>query len=146
MTIDSLKPLSTIVGIGSYVPSQVVDNESLSKKVNTSDEWIRSRTGIKQRRIANENESTSDLAYNAAKNALEDAGLKANDIDLVIVATITPDMAFPSTACLIQHRLGIPKVACFDVEAACSGFLYALDIADGMLCSGRFKCALIVGA
>ncbi len=133
-------------GIGSYVPSQVVDNEALSKKVDTSDEWIRSRTGIKQRRIATDKESTSDLAFNAAQNALKDAGLKANDIDLVIVATITPDMAFPSTACLIQHRLGIPKVACFDIEAACSGFLYALDIADGMLSSGRFNCALIVGA
>ena len=102
-------------GIGSYVPSQVVDNEALSKKVDTSDEWIRSRTGIKQRRIATDKESTSDLAFNAAQNALKDAGLKANDIDLVIVATITPDMAFPSTACLIQHRLGIPKVACFDI-------------------------------
>ena len=133
-------------GIGSYVPSQVVDNAALSKKVDTSDEWIRSRTGIKQRRIATEKESTSDLAFNAAQNALKNAGLKANDIDLVIVATITPDMAFPSTACLIQHRLGIPKVACFDIEAACSGFLYALDIADGMLSSGRFNCALIVGA
>ena len=133
-------------GIGSYVPSQVVDNVALSKKVDTSDEWIRSRTGIKQRRIATEKESTSDLAFNAAQNALKNAGLKANDIDLVIVATITPDMAFPSTACLIQHRLGIPKVACFDIEAACSGFLYALDIADGMLSSGRFNCALIVGA
>ena len=146
MTIDLQKPATIMRGIGSYVPSQVVDNEALSKKVDTSDEWIRSRTGIKQRRIATDKESTSDLAFNAAQNALKDAGLKANDIDLVIVATITPDMAFPSTACLIQHRLGIPKVACFDIEAACSGFLYALDIADGMLSSGRFNCALIVGA
>ena len=133
-------------GSGSYVPNQILTNKEISKKVDTSDEWIRSRTGIKQRRFATDNESTSDLAFHAAQNALKNAGLNANDIDLVIVATITPDMAFPSTACLIQHRLGIPKVACFDIEAACSGFLYALDIADGMLQSGRFKCALVVGA
>lgn len=146
MSIESYKPTSIISGVGSYVPSQVVDNVTLSKKVDTSDEWIRSRTGIKQRRFATEKEATSDLAFIASQNALSDAGKKPNDIDLVIVATITPDMAFPSTACLIQHRLGIPKVACFDIEAACSGFLYALDIADGMLSSGRFKCALVVGA
>lgn len=146
MTGKLQKTSTVITGIGSYVPSQMVDNATLSKKVDTSDEWIRSRTGIKQRRFATENESTSDLAFHASQNALQNAGLNANDIDLVIVATITPDMAFPSTACLIQHRLGIPKVACFDIEAACSGFLYALDIADGMLQSGRFKCALVVGA
>ena len=146
MSIESHKPASIIRGVGSYVPSQVVDNVALSKRVDTSDEWIRSRTGIKQRRFATEKEATSDLAFIAAQNALNDAGKKPIDIDLVIVATITPDMAFPSTACLIQHRLGIPKVACFDIEAACSGFLYALDIADGMLSSGRFKCALVVGA
>ena len=146
MSIESHKPTSIISGVGSYVPSQVVDNFTLSKKVDTSDEWIRSRTGIKQRRFATEKEATSDLAFIASQNALSDAGKKPNDIDLVIVATITPDMAFPSTACLIQHRLGIPKVACFDIEAACSGFLYALDIADGMLSSGRYKCALVVGA
>ena len=146
MPIESHKPTSIISGVGSYVPSQVVDNATLSKRVDTSDEWIRSRTGIKQRRFATEKEATSDLAFIASQNALSDAGKKPNDIDLVIVATITPDMAFPSTACLIQHRLGIPKVACFDIEAACSGFLYALDIADGMLSSGRFKCALVVGA
>lgn len=146
MSIESHKPASIIRGVGSYVPSQVVDNVALSKRVDTSDEWIRSRTGIKQRRFATEKEATSDLAFIAAQNALNDAGKKPIDIDLVIVATITPDMAFPSTACLIQHRLGIPKVACFDIEAACSGFLYALDIADGMLSSGRFKCVLVVGA
>ena len=146
MASEPRKSTSIISGVGSYVPPKVVDNATLSKRVDTSDEWIRSRTGIRQRRFASEKESTSDLAFIAAQNALNDAGKKANEIDLVIVATITPDMAFPSTACLIQHRLGIPKVACFDIEAACSGFLYALDIADGMLSSGRFKCVLVVGA
>lgn len=145
MAVESQKR-SIIRGIGSYLPPNVVDNLDLSKKVDTSDEWIRSRTGIKQRRIAENDQATSDLAYYAAQNALNDSGISAKQIDLVIVATITPDMAFPSTACLIQHRLGIPKVACFDMEAACSGFLYALDIADGMLSSGRYNCALVVGA
>lgn len=140
------KLTSVILGVGSYLPSQVVDNLKLSEKVDTSDEWIRTRTGIKERRIAAENESTSDLAVQAAQSALKDSGLSASDVDLIIVATITPDMAFPSTACLIQHKLGIPKVASFDIEAACSGFLYALDIADGMLSSGRYNCALVVGA
>jgi len=137
---------SVIRGVGSYLPVEVVDNLKLSEKVDTSDEWITSRTGIKARRFANEKEATSDLAVRAAQNALIDAGLTAQDIDLIIVATITPDMAFPSTACLIQHKLGIPKVASFDIEAACSGFLYALDVADGMLSSNRYKCALVVGA
>ena len=96
--------------------------------------------------MAEENEATSDLAVKASQKALDDAGISPEDIDLIVVATITPDMAFPSTACLLQHKLGIPKVASFDIEAACSGFLYALDIADGMLSSGRYKCALVVGA
>jgi 3-oxoacyl-[acyl-carrier-protein] synthase-3 len=137
---------SVIRGVGSYLPAEVVDNLKLSKKVDTSDEWITTRTGIKERRIASENEATSDLAFHAGQDALLDSGFTAQDIDLIIVATITPDMAFPSTACLLQHKLGIPKVACFDIEAACSGFLYALDIADGMLSSKRYKCALVVGA
>lgn len=146
--MNSMSEFSTSIinGVGSYVPSNVVDNSELSKKVDTSDEWITSRTGIKSRRIARVNEATSDLALKAAKAALEDSKCRPEDIDLVIVATITPDMAFPSTACLLQDKLGIPKVACFDVEAACSGFLYALDIADGMLSSSRYKCALVVGA
>ena len=96
--------------------------------------------------MAEKNEATSDLAVKASQKALDDAGISPEDIDLIVVATITPDMAFPSTACLLQHKLGIPKVASFDIEAACSGFLYALDIADGMLSSGRYKCALVVGA
>ena len=139
-------PRSILRGIGSYVPERKVDNQELSEKVDTSDEWIRTRTGIKERRFAAENESTSDLALEASRRALEDAGVSPEKIDLVVVATITPDMAFPSTACLLQHKLGIPKVACFDLEAACSGFLYALDVADGMLSSGRYECALVVGA
>ncbi len=137
---------SVINGVGSYVPTNVVDNFELSKKVDTSDEWITTRTGIRARRIASKEEATSDIALQAAKAALVDSNLKPQDIDLVIVATITPDMAFPSTACLLQDKLGIPKVACFDIEAACSGFLYALDIADGMLSSKRYKNALVVGA
>ena len=141
------QPYSSVInGVGSYVPTNVVDNFELSKKVDTSDEWITTRTGIRARRIASKEEATSDIAIQAAKAALVDSNLKPQDIDLVIVATITPDMAFPSTACLLQDKLGIPKVACFDIEAACSGFLYALDIADGMLSSKRYKNALVVGA
>lgn len=137
---------SVLRGIGSYVPARVVDNQELSQKVDTSDEWIRTRTGIKERRLADEKENTSDLALEASRRAIADSGISLEQIDLVVVATITPDMAFPSTACLLQHKLGIPKVACFDLEAACSGFLYALDVADGMLSSGRYECALVVGA
>lgn len=141
------QPFSSVInGVGSYVPTNVVDNFELSKKVDTSDEWITTRTGIRARRIASKEEATSDIALQAAKAALVDSNLKPQDIDLVIVATITPDMAFPSTACLLQDKLGIPKVACFDIEAACSGFLYALDVADGMLSSKRYKNALVVGA
>ena len=141
------QPFSSVInGVGSYVPTNVVDNFELSKKVDTSDEWITTRTGIRARRIASKEEATSDIALQAAKAALVDSNLKPQDIDLVIIATITPDMAFPSTACLLQDKLGIPKVACFDIEAACSGFLYALDIADGMLSSKRYKNALVVGA
>ena len=137
---------SFLLGIGSYVPDRVLGNEELSKKVDTSDEWIRTRTGIRERRIAGSDQATSDLALMAAKRAIQSAKMELSQIDLVIVATITPDMAFPSTACLLQHKLGLGKVACFDIEAACSGFLYALDVADGMLASGRYKCALVIGA
>jgi 3-oxoacyl-[acyl-carrier-protein] synthase III len=137
---------SILRGIGSYVPARKVDNHELSKKVDTSDEWITSRTGIKERRFAEEDENTSDLALHASQRAIEMSGVSLHEIDLVLVATITPDMAFPSTACLLQHKLGLSKVACFDLEAACSGFLYALDVADGMLSSGRYNCALVVGA
>jgi 3-oxoacyl-[acyl-carrier-protein] synthase-3 len=137
---------SIIIGLGSYVPENVVDNLTLSERVDTSDEWIRSRTGIKERRLASAGQSTSDLALGAATMAIESAGISKDLIDLVIVATITPDMAFPSTACQLQHKLGLQKVASFDLEAACSGFLYALDVADAMLKTGRYRCALVVGA
>ena len=135
-----------ILGIGAYGPDRVVSNDQLSETVDTSNEWIRSRTGILERRFSSEEQSTSDLAFEAAQKALDHAGVLPDEIDLVLVATITPDMAFPSTACLLQHKLGLRKVACFDLEAACSGFLYALDVADAMLASGRYKKALVVGA
>jgi len=135
-----------ILGMGSFGPKRIVDNHELSKVVDTSDEWIRSRTGIQERRFASDDQSTSDLSFEAAKVALENANLSPDQIDLVVVATITPDMAFPSTACLLQHKLGLGKVASFDIEAACSGFLYALDVADAMLSSGRYNNALVIGA
>ena len=137
---------SILRGIGSYVPEKILDNKELSLKVETSDDWIRTRTGIRERRIASSEQPTSELALNAARKAIEAAQIQPNQIDLVIVATITPDMAFPSTACILQHKLGLGKVACFDLEAACSGFLYSLDVADGMLASGRYRCALVIGA
>jgi len=137
---------SILRGIGSYVPEKILDNKELSLKVETSDDWIRTRTGIRERRIASSDQPTSELALNAARKAIEAAQIQTDQIDLVIVATITPDMVFPSTACILQHKLGLGKVACFDLEAACSGFLYSLDVADGMLASGRYKCALVIGA
>lgn len=135
-----------ILGIGSYGPEKIVTNEALSQNVDTSDEWIRTRTGIVERRFASTDQTTSDLSLEAAKIALENAQIQPEEIDLVLVATITPDMAFPSTACILQHKLGLQKVACFDLEAACSGFLYALDVADAMISSGRYHKALVIGA
>jgi 3-oxoacyl-[acyl-carrier-protein] synthase-3 len=135
-----------IRGTGSYLPEKVLTNEELSKRVDTSDEWITTRTGIRERRIAADDEHTSDLAVQAATHAIESAGLDKEDIDLLIVATITPDMPFPSTACIVQSKLGLGKITAFDVEAACSGFLYILDLATAMLESGRYQNALIIGA
>ena len=135
-----------ILGIGSYGPEKIVTNQALSQTVDTSDEWIRTRTGIVERRFAGTDQTTSDLSLEAAKRALENAQVLPEEIDLVLVATITPDMAFPSTACILQHKLGLKKVACFDLEAACSGFLYALDVADAMISSGRYRKALVIGA
>ena len=128
-----------ILGIGSYGPEQVVDNVELSKSVDTSDDWIRTRTGIVERRFATKAQSTSDLSLEAAKQALDNAQVLPEEIDLVLVATITPDMAFPSTACILQHKLGLKKIACFDLEAACSGFLYALVTVFVGICV-RSKC------
>ncbi|MBD5398866.1 ketoacyl-ACP synthase III [bacterium] len=135
-----------IVGTGSYLPSKVLTNDDLSKMVETSDEWIFPRTGIKERHIADDNELTSDLATNAAKRALESSNVKAEDIDLIILATTTPDLSFPSTACRVQANLGCVNAAAFDMQAVCSGFIYALTVADKMIKSGEYKKALVIGA
>lgn len=143
-----MSTLSTLIlGTGSYAPDRVLSNAELSTLVDTSDEWIHSRSGIRERRIAAPGEATSDMGVQAARRALGDAGLKPADIDLLIVATITPDLPMPATACLVQHKLGVPSsAACFDVNAACTGFLYALDTACAMLSSGRYHHALVIGA
>jgi len=135
-----------IIGTGSYLPENVVTNDDMSKLVETSDEWIRERTGIRQRHMALPGQTTSDLAFEAATRALEAAGVKASEIDLIVVGTTTPDIIFPSTACLLQHRLGANGCAAFDVNAACSGFMYALATADKFVRSGASKKALVVGA
>ena len=137
---------SRIAGTGSFLPANVVTNADLAKMVDTSDEWVAARTGIRQRHLAAEGETTGDLAFGAAKAALEAAGVDARDIDLLIVGTTTPDLIFPSTACLLQHRLGANGCPAFDVNAACSGFIYALTVADKFIRSGSAKTALVVGA
>ncbi|MGO1003706.1 beta-ketoacyl-ACP synthase III [Lysobacter sp. CA196] len=135
-----------IAGTGSYLPEKVLTNQDLAKLVDTSDEWIVSRTGIRERHIAAEGETTCDLAYHASVRALEAAGVSAQEIDLIVVGTTTPDLIFPSTACLLQHRLGANGCAAFDVNAACSGFVYALTIADKFVQSGAAKTVLVVGS
>jgi 3-oxoacyl-[acyl-carrier-protein] synthase-3 len=135
-----------ITGTGSYLPEKILTNKDLENIVDTNDEWIRDRTGIRQRHIAGEKEYTVDLAEKAARNAIEAAGVSVEDIDLVIVATTTPDRVFPSTACLLQQRLDIHGCAAFDVQAVCTGFVYALGIADQFFKAGTSKCALVVGA
>ena len=137
---------SRIAGTGSYLPEKVLTNADLEKIVDTSDEWIVARTGIRERHIAADGQTTSDLAYEAALQALEAAGVTADEIDLIIVGTTTPDIIFPSTACLLQAKLGISGCAAFDVNAACSGFIYALSVADKFIRSGAVKNALVVGA
>jgi 3-oxoacyl-[acyl-carrier-protein] synthase-3 len=144
-----IKPRETSViisGIGSYAPPDVVTNQDLSKIVDTSDEWIRSRTGIRERRIAKNGENCSDMGARAGRAAIENAGIDPSEIDLVIVATMTPDMLFPSTACLIQNKLGLRQVPSFDVGAACSGFLYTLHIGVQMMRSADYTNILIIGA
>ena len=134
----SLAPRSVVIkGTGSYTPENIKTNDDLAKIVDTSNEWIFTRTGIRERRIADEGENASDMGAKAAVNALENAGLEVTDIDIVIVATITPDMPFPSTACLVQTKLGITNAMCMDIEAACSGFLYIMEVASALLKSGR---------
>ena len=135
-----------ITGVGKYLPKKVLTNRDLEKMVNTSNDWITARTGIKERRIADKNEATSDLGLKAALDALKNARIKAQDLNLIIVATITPDTQFPSTASIIQGRLGAKKAACFDISAACSGFVYSLIIAQQFIENGLFKNVLIIGA
>lgn len=135
-----------ISGVGAYAPRRVMTNEDLSRIVETSDEWIRSRTGIRERRIAEAQERTSDMAAKAAKAAIDNAGLQPTDIDLIIVGTVTPDMPFPNTACFVQQKLGLRKVPAFDVEAACSGFIYTMDIARSLMVMHGYRHALIIGA
>lgn len=132
------------IGTGAYVPEKILTNEDLSKMVDTSDEWIFSRTGIRERRIA-ENEESSSMAAKAAENAIRNSGIKTEDIDLIIVATLTPDSFIPSTACRVQSIIGATKATCFDVAAACTGFIYGIDIAAQFIQTGRFKTALVIG-
>jgi len=135
-----------ISGTGSYLPARALSNHDLEKMVDTSDEWIRDRTGISTRHVAADGETTCDLAEQAARRAMETAGKSADDIDLIIVATTTPDKIFPSTACLLQRRLGVHGCAAFDIQAVCTGFIYALGVADKFIRTGAAKCALVVGA
>ena len=136
---------SKIISTGSYLPERILTNFDLEKMVDTSNEWIIERTGIKERRIASEDQAASDLAYEASRLAIGRASLKAKDIDLLIAATVTGDMPFPSTACILQHKLGAKNAAAFDINAACSGFLFGLYIADSFIRSGIHKRVLVVG-
>ena len=135
-----------ILGLGKYLPEKVLTNADLEKIVDTSDEWITTRTGIKERRIAAKNEATSDLAVHAAKQALKAANLKAAELDLIIVGTVTPDMPFPSTATIVQAKLGAKNAFCFDISAACAGFIYAITVAQQFIARGTCKNALVIGA
>ena len=135
-----------IIGTGSYVPERILRNADLEGLVDTSDEWIVERTGIRERRIANEKQAASDLAYEASKAALKSAGLKARDMDLIIVASVSGDMPLPATACFLQDKLDAKRAAAFDVNAACSGFIYALSVAEAFIRSGTYRRVLVVGA
>jgi 3-oxoacyl-[acyl-carrier-protein] synthase III len=135
-----------IIGTGSFLPPNVVTNDDLARRVDTSDEWIVTRTGIRQRHIADPEQASSDLAVEASRAALAAAGVGAGELDLIIVATSTPDFVFPSTACLVQARLGVKGCAAFDVQAVCSGFVYALVLADSLVRTGQARSALVIGA
>lgn len=137
---------SVVVGCGSYLPERILTNADLAKMVDTSDEWIVERSGIRQRHIAADNEKTSDLAIKASQAALKNAGLTADDIDLIVLATATPDQTFPATACRVQAELGMTRGFAFDVQAVCSGFIYALATADNFIKAGQVKTALVIGA
>ncbi|CAI6030574.1 3-oxoacyl-[acyl-carrier-protein] synthase 3 [Paenibacillus sp. JJ-100] len=143
--MNNLRPVG-IIGTGKYVPEKILTNSDLEKMVDTNDEWIVSRTGIKERHIAAPDQATSDLAYEAALKALESAGMTGSDLDLIIVATITPDSSFPSTACILQDKLGAKGAAAFDLSAACSGFVYGLATATSFIQSGMYNNALVIGA
>ena len=137
---------SKIIGVGSYLPKKLLTNKDLEKSLDTTDEWITSRTGIKERHIVGPNEHTTDLAFEAARNAINNASINAKEIDLIIVATTTPDKIFPSTACNVQTKLGIKNCPAFDVQAVCSGFIYALSIADKFIKTNSAKNILVIGA
>ncbi len=137
---------SSIIGTGSYMPKKILTNDDLSKIVDTNDEWITTRTGIKERRIAADDQATSDLAAEAARRAMAAAGVSPEEIQLIIVATVTPDMFFPSTACIVQKKVGAANAVCFDISAACSGFLYALQVARHFINTGNRTTALVIGA
>lgn len=134
-----------VAGTGSYLPERVLTNADLEKMVDTSDEWIQTRTGIRERRLAAEGEASSDMGARAAQRALESASICAADVDLIVTATVTPDMLFPSTACLIQAKIGAPQAMCFDLGAACSGFVYAMETARALCCAGTCNTALVIG-
>ncbi|MDT2048097.1 beta-ketoacyl-ACP synthase III [Priestia flexa] len=134
-----------VIGIGRYVPEKILTNFDLEKMVDTSDEWIRTRTGIQERRIAADNEDTSDLAYKAAVKALEDANISAEDLDMIIVATVTPDQPFPTVSCMLQEKLGAKKAAAYDVSAACAGFMYGVITAKQFIETNAYKNVLVVG-
>ena len=140
------KLFSRIAGTGRYLPERILTNADLEKMVDTTDEWIRARTGIERRHIAADGQTTADLAEQAARNAMESAGVQPEEIDFLVVGTTTPDVVFPNVACLVQQRLGIGGFTAFSVEAACSGFIYALSIADKFIASGQAKRALVIGA
>lgn len=139
-------PYSRIIGTGAYLPAKILTNKDLERQVDTSDEWIRARTGIGQRHIASDQEQTSDLACAAARKALAAAGIEASELDLIVVATTTPDMVFPSTACIVQAKLGARNCPAFDMQAVCSGFVFGLATADQFVRSGNCRHALIIGA
>jgi len=137
---------SRIVGTGSFLPPRIMTNDDFAARIETSDAWIRERTGIRQRHFADESQTSSDLGLEASKRALEAAGLKPSELDLIIVATSTPDYVFPSTACLLQAKLGVKNCPAFDVQAVCSGFVYALATADALMKTGKYRNALVVGS
>ncbi|HUP91738.1 MAG TPA: beta-ketoacyl-ACP synthase III [Solimonas sp.] len=139
-------PYSKITGTGSYLPAQALSNRELEQRIDTTDEWIFSRTGIRSRHVAAPDEKTSDLAMHAARRAMAAAGIGPDEVDLIVVATCTPDIVFPSTACIVQQKLGVTRGAAFDINAVCTGFLYALAVADKLVACGQHRCALVIGA